>query len=130
MSDDAAPHAAPVPPMSIDMTIERGCIVVRLGGHLVVGNVPRLNRWLDRIGRLEGRVLVAMDLHGVVGCDCAGVDALVDGAGRIRKAGGLLIAAHYPDACEAFAGRAAAEVVLETRATVDEAIAELHARHF
>ncbi|RFS84099.1 anti-sigma factor antagonist [Actinomadura spongiicola] len=131
MSYDAAPDAAldPAldrvsgPPMSIDMTIERGCIVVRLGGHLVVDNVPRLNRWMDRIGRLEGRVLVAMDLHGVVGCDSAGVNALVGGAGRIRQAGGFLIAAHYPDACEAFAGRAD----LETRATVDDAIAELRA---
>ncbi|MFI0479766.1 STAS domain-containing protein [Actinomadura sp. 9N215] len=118
MSDDAAAGL----PMSIDITIERGCLVVRLGGHLVIGNVPRLNRWINRIGRLEGRVLVAMDLHGVVGCDSTGVDALVDGAGRIRKSGGFLIAAHYPDACEAFAGRA----VLETRATVHDAIDELH----
>ncbi|GAA4227566.1 hypothetical protein GCM10022254_15560 [Actinomadura meridiana] len=119
MSEDAVAAM----PMSIDMTIERGCIVVRLGGHLVVDNVPRLNRWLARIGKLEGRVLVAMDLHGVVGCDATGVDALVDGAGRIRQAGGFVIAAHYPDTCAAFAGRD----VLETRATVDDAIAELHA---
>ncbi|WUI02927.1 hypothetical protein OHR68_14320 [Spirillospora sp. NBC_00431] len=119
MSDDAAS----VLPMSIDITIERGCIVVRLGGHLVIDNVPRLNRWINRIGRLEGRVLVAMDLHGVVGCDAVGVDALVDGAGRIRRAGGFLIAANYPAACEAFAGR----TVLETRATVHDAIDELHA---
>ncbi|MFI0408331.1 STAS domain-containing protein [Actinomadura sp. 3N508] len=120
MSDDGVSAALP---MSIDITIERGCIVVRLGGHLVNDNVPRLNRWMNRIGRLEGRVLVAMDLRGVVGCDSTGVEALVDGAGRIRQSGGFLIAANYPDACEAFAGRA----VLETRPSVHDAIDELHA---
>ncbi|TMR07439.1 hypothetical protein ETD83_00170 [Actinomadura soli] len=118
MSDEAVSGL----PMSIDITIERGCIVVRLGGHLVIDNVPRLNRWINRIGRLEGRVLVAMDLRGVVGCDSIGVDALVDGAGRIRQSGGFLIAANYPDACAAFAARA----VLETRASVRDAIDELH----
>lgn len=110
--------AASALPLSIDITVERHCIVLRLGGHLVSGNVARLNRWLDRIGRLEGRVLVAMDLAGVVGCDSVGVSALIDGAGRIRRAGGFLIAAHYPDACPAFPGRAA----LETRPTVQDAI--------
>lgn len=121
MSDDAAS----VLPLSIDITIEKGCLVVRLGGHLVDGNVPRLNRWINRIGKLEGQVLVAMDLQGVVRCDPVGVNALVDGAGRIRQAGGLLIAAHYPDACASVPARA----VLETRATVQDAIAELHAWH-
>lgn len=121
MTDDAATAL----PLSIDITVERRCIVVRLGGHLVIGNVPRLNRWIDRIGRLEGRVLVAMDLQGVVGCDSVGVNALADGAGRIRQAGGLLIAAHYPGACADFPGRA----VLETRATVQDAIDELHDWH-
>ncbi|NVI91713.1 STAS domain-containing protein [Actinomadura sp. BRA 177] len=112
-------------PLSIDITVERRCIVLRLGGHLVTDNVPRLNRWLDRIGRLEGRVLVAMDLQGVIGCDSVGVGALIDGAGRIRRAGGFLIAAHYPDACAAFPGQA----VLETRPTVQDAIDELHDWH-
>jgi anti-anti-sigma regulatory factor len=118
-------YTAPVRPLSIDITVERRCIVLRLGGHLVTDNVPRLSRWLDRIGRLEGGVLVAMDLQGVVGCDSVGVDALVDGAGRIRRAGGLLIAAHYPDACAAHRARAA----LETRPTVHDAIDELRDRH-
>jgi anti-anti-sigma regulatory factor len=117
--------AAIARPLSIDITVERRCIVLRLGGHLVTANVPRLNRWMDRIGRLEGRVRVAMDLRDVVCCDSVGVSALIDGAGRIRRAGGLLIAAHYPDACAALPGRA----VLETRATVEDAIEELRDWH-
>ena len=109
-------------PFSVDIVIDGRCILLRLGGSLVRENVPRLVRWLERIGRLDGPVRVAVDLRSLAGCDADGAAALITGAQRIRQVGGRLIIASLPATCEAtFADM----TMLDVRRTVSAAIEEL-----